>query len=236
MVTFRRHHPRRRGLRELHPIGHRAAPRAGCCRTCRWRTATNARASRRHRSSMAACTCSLPNRWTPSSPTCNRARPTIFISVPRLWLKFQQGVFAKMPPKKLDRFSASRPRPIVARKVRKGLGLDQVMLAASGSAPIPADLITWYRRLGLNLYEGYGMTEDNSYSHTSTAQFNAPGYVGVRAGRRAGADQPGRRDAHQVAGPVQRLLQAAGAHGRSRSPRTGSSAPATSASGAPTGC
>jgi long-chain acyl-CoA synthetase len=28
-----------------------------------------------------------------------RARPTVFISVPRLWLKFQQGVFAKMPPK-----------------------------------------------------------------------------------------------------------------------------------------
>ena len=31
----------------------------------------------------------------------NRARPTCFVSVPRLWLKFQQGVFAKMPPKKL---------------------------------------------------------------------------------------------------------------------------------------
>jgi long-chain acyl-CoA synthetase len=29
----------------------------------------------------------------------NRARPTCFVSVPRLWLKFQQGVFAKMPPK-----------------------------------------------------------------------------------------------------------------------------------------
>ena len=33
----------------------------------------------------------------------NRARPTTFISVPRLWLKFQQGLFTKMPPKKLDR-------------------------------------------------------------------------------------------------------------------------------------
>ena len=29
---------------------------------------------------------------------------TLFISVPRLWLKFQQGVFAKMPPKKLNTF------------------------------------------------------------------------------------------------------------------------------------
>jgi long-chain acyl-CoA synthetase len=33
-----------------------------------------------------------------------RARPTLFQSVPRLWLKFQLGVFSKMPPKKLGLF------------------------------------------------------------------------------------------------------------------------------------
>ncbi len=109
-----------------------------------------------------------------------RARPTSFVSVPRLWLKFQQGVFAKMPPKKLDRLlGIPIVGRLVARKVLKGLGLDHVLLAFSGSAPIPADLIAWYRRLGLNLLEGYGMTEDNSYSCASTAQFNAPGCVGV---------------------------------------------------------
>jgi long-subunit acyl-CoA synthetase (AMP-forming) len=67
----------------------------------------------------------------------------------------------------------------VARKVLKGLGLDQALLAGSGSAPIPAELITWYRRLGLNLSEGYAMTEDFAYSHNSTDAINAPGYVGV---------------------------------------------------------
>jgi len=109
-----------------------------------------------------------------------RARPTLFISVPRLWLKFQQGVFAKMPPAKLDRLlSIPILGGVVARKVRKGLGLDQVIVAGSGSAPIPPALIAWYRRIGLPLYEGYGMTEDNSYSHTSNARSNAPGYVGV---------------------------------------------------------
>ncbi len=109
-----------------------------------------------------------------------RARPTLFISVPRLWLKFQQGVFAKMSPNKLDRLlGIPILGRIVARKVLKGLGLDAVVSAASGSAPIPADLIAWYRKLGLNLFEGYGMTEDNSYSHASTEQFSVPGYVGV---------------------------------------------------------
>ncbi|HCY28340.1 MAG TPA: AMP-dependent synthetase, partial [Alteromonas macleodii] len=29
-------------------------------------------------------------------------QPTLFISVPRLWTKFQMGVLAKMPQKKLD--------------------------------------------------------------------------------------------------------------------------------------
>ena len=109
-----------------------------------------------------------------------RARPTLFISVPRLWLKFQQGVFAKMPPAKLDRLlGIPLLGRMVARKVLKGLGLDAVVQAGSGSAPLPADLIRWYRRLGLKLHEGYGMTEDNSYSHTSNERANEPGWVGV---------------------------------------------------------
>jgi len=104
----------------------------------------------------------------------------VFISVPRLWRKFQQGVFAKMPPAKLNRLlGLPLIGRLVARKVLTGLGLDQVLVAGSGSAPIPAELIVWVRRLGLALYEGYGMTEDNSYSHSSNAAHNAPGCVGV---------------------------------------------------------
>ena len=109
-----------------------------------------------------------------------RARPTIFISVPRLWLKFQQGVFAKMPAQKLDRLlRIPLLNTLVGKKVLTGLGLDQVRLAGSGSAPIPADLIAWYRRLGLNLLEGYAMSEDFAYSHLSTETHKLPGYVGV---------------------------------------------------------
>jgi long-chain acyl-CoA synthetase len=109
-----------------------------------------------------------------------RARPTLFISVPRLWLKFQQGVFAKMPPPKLERLlGIPILGRIVAKKVLKGLGLDAVRQAGSGSAPIPADLIRWYRKLGLKLFEGYGMTEDNSYSFSSNEHSSEAGYVGV---------------------------------------------------------
>ncbi len=108
-----------------------------------------------------------------------RARPTIFLSVPRLWLKFQLGVFRKMPPKKLSRLlKIPVVGGLVRRKVLAGLGLDQVRLAGSGSAPIPGDLIQWYRDLGLELLEGYGMSENFSYSHLSLPGKARVGYVG----------------------------------------------------------
>ncbi len=108
-----------------------------------------------------------------------RARPTLFISVPRLWQKFQSGVFAKMPPAKLARMMKIPILSwIVRRKILKGLGLEHVRVAGSGSAPIPADLLQWYRDLGLDLLEGYGMTENFSYSHASTRGEARVGYVG----------------------------------------------------------
>lgn len=108
-----------------------------------------------------------------------RAKPTVFLSVPRLWLKFQQGVQAKMPPAKL-KFLLALPwiGKKVGKKVLAGLGLDHVQMAGSGSAPISAELILWYRALGLNLLEGYGMSEDFAYSNSAAMGVQAPNYVG----------------------------------------------------------
>jgi long-subunit acyl-CoA synthetase (AMP-forming) len=112
----------------------------------------------------------------------NRANPTVFISVPRLWLKFQSGVFQKFPEAKLNRLlKIPIVKGIVRKKVLDGLGLGSVRIAASGSAPLPADLISWYERLGLDILEGYGMTEDSAYSHFSTPAKRKPGFVGVPA-------------------------------------------------------
>jgi len=109
----------------------------------------------------------------------NRAQPTIFLSVPRLWLKFQLGVFHKLPPEKLKRLlRIPLLNRVIKKKVLTGLGLQHVRLAASGSAPIPPDLIHWYRDLGLELLEGYGMSEDFAYSHASYPGHGRVGYVG----------------------------------------------------------
>ncbi|MDC8770212.1 AMP-binding protein [Roseateles albus] len=108
-----------------------------------------------------------------------RARPTIFFSVPRLWVKFQQGVQAKMPQKKLD-FLLSLPiiGGLVRRKIMKALGLDQCRIAAGGAAPMPVALLQWYRKLGLNICEGYGMTENLAVSHITLPGADQIGTVG----------------------------------------------------------
>ncbi|KZY64332.1 MULTISPECIES: AMP-binding protein [unclassified Oleiphilus] len=108
-----------------------------------------------------------------------RARPTVFISVPRLWAKFQLGVFQKMTPEKL-KFLQSIPiiSSLVNKKVLKNLGLDHCHFAVSGSAPLSEDIINWYRGLGLELMEGYGMSENFAYSHISMPGRARVGYVG----------------------------------------------------------
>ncbi len=108
-----------------------------------------------------------------------RAQPTIFGSVPRLWLKFQSGVHAKLPPKKL-RLLLSLPiiSGIVRKKVLDGLGLRQVRWAVTGSAPTPPEVVQWYGRLGLTLCDVYGMTENAAVSHCSVQGDARPGYVG----------------------------------------------------------
>ena len=108
-----------------------------------------------------------------------RARPTYFISVPRLWTKFQQGVFSKMPKAKLDRLmKIPIVRGLVKKKLLKALGLDAVRIAGGGAAPMPPALIGWYRELGLELLEGYGMTENFGVSHGSRVGEARTGYVG----------------------------------------------------------
>ncbi len=108
-----------------------------------------------------------------------RARPTIFFSVPRLWVKFQQGVHHKMPPAKLNRLlSIPLLGGIVRRKILKALGLDQCRIAAGGAAPMPMALLQWYSRLGLHINEGYGMTENLAVSHITEPGKNQQGSVG----------------------------------------------------------
>jgi long-subunit acyl-CoA synthetase (AMP-forming) len=108
-----------------------------------------------------------------------RCQPTLFIAVPRIWTKFQHGVFEKMPKEKLDKLlRIPLLNRLIKKKVLTGLGLQHVRYAGSGSAPLSHDILEWYRNLGLELLEGYGMSENIAYSHTTQPGRARTGYVG----------------------------------------------------------
>ena len=109
-----------------------------------------------------------------------RARPTALFGVPRIWTKFQLGVYSKIPEKRLDTllrlpFIGKR----VGRKVLAGLGLDALRIALSGAAPVPEALLRWYQRLGLDVLEVYGMTESCGYSHVCRPGQQTIGWIGL---------------------------------------------------------
>lgn len=111
-----------------------------------------------------------------------RSRSTLFFSVPRLFVRFQQGVFEKIPEKKLNRLLAI---PIlgwlVRKKILRRLGLNHTRIVAGGGAATPVEIINWYRKLGVNFVEGYGMTETGITHVPLPGQYRV-GFVGNAAG------------------------------------------------------
>ncbi|MGC9197359.1 MAG: AMP-binding protein [Acidobacteriaceae bacterium] len=107
-----------------------------------------------------------------------RARSTVFFSVPRLYARFQQKVYERVSEKRLRLLLAL---PVVdaltRRKIRRALGLDHTRILAGGGAATPVDLIRWYRSLGLNFIEGYGMTE-TGITHVPLPGSERVGFVG----------------------------------------------------------
>ncbi|HDM8157204.1 TPA: AMP-binding protein [Vibrio harveyi] len=92
-------------------------------------------------------------------------RPTLFISVPRLWTLFQQRIQDKLPQKKLNiLLKIPFVNSLIKKKLADGLGLDQARVLGCGSAPVSPALLEWYRSVGLNVTEAWGMTESFAYS------------------------------------------------------------------------
>lgn len=94
------------------------------------------------------------------SEDLNSCKPTSFFTVPRLWMKFQMGILSKVPQKKLDRLlKIPIISGIVKNKIRKNLGFSKVRFYATGTAPISPVTLEWFRKIGIEICEAWGMTE-----------------------------------------------------------------------------
>jgi len=111
-----------------------------------------------------------------------RAQPTTFFAVPRIWTKFQQRVNAQIPDKKLKLLlSIPIVSGIIRKKLTRALGLNAVDFPISGAAPMSTTLLAWYQKLGINILEGYAMTENLAYSHGTQVGLEKIGSVGSAA-------------------------------------------------------
>jgi long-chain acyl-CoA synthetase len=103
-------------------------------------------------------------------------RPTLLFAVPRIWQKFQQKVNYKLPQEKLEKLlRITLINKLIRKKSQKGMGLDKSRLLISGASPIALDLLQWYKDIGFEINEGYGMTENLAYGPA----LNLPGAVKI---------------------------------------------------------
>ena len=107
------------------------------------------------------------------------SQPSVFLGVPRIWTKFQQGILSKLPQKKLNiLLSIPIVSSLIKKKIQKGLGLSKARNIFTGAAPTPAALIRWFESIGIVIQEAYAMTENTCYSHVSLRENIKIGSVG----------------------------------------------------------
>jgi long-chain acyl-CoA synthetase len=119
------------------------------------------------------------------------ARPTFFVGVPRVWEKFEARIRAEVEEApaarqrlfnwaaaagaeacrvrddggKLsigNRLGALLAERVVGKKVFGELGLDRCAYAVSGAAPLAGSVQRFFQGLGLDLHQGWGMTETSA--------------------------------------------------------------------------
>ncbi len=134
-------------------------------------------------------------------------KPNIMFGVPRVWEKVYAGVNAalSMDPEKekavSEALEAAGPirekmtmgtateeeietynflDAVAFSTIRELVGLDQVEIAITGAAPIPAEMLSWFRTIGVPLSEIYGLSE--TCGPTTWEPYRVkPGSVGVAA-------------------------------------------------------
>jgi long-chain acyl-CoA synthetase len=82
-------------------------------------------------------------------------QPTFFFAVPRLWVKFKEGIDAAIPPAAQTNLSDEQKAAIATQ-----LGLGEAKFIITGSAPCPTDVQDWFLDKGIALRDAYGMTEN----------------------------------------------------------------------------
>jgi long-chain acyl-CoA synthetase len=105
-------------------------------------------------------------------------RPTLFVSVPRIWQKLRAAVEPAVPAWALDtgrravaleqrgeplpedlRAERERAERLVFGGIRERIGLDRCEVAVCAAAPVPREVLEFFHAIGLPILEVYGLSE-----------------------------------------------------------------------------
>ena len=134
-------------------------------------------------------------------------RPTILISVPRIYEKLRAGILAKaaessLIAKGIFKFAFSTAKKnlpyactgkkrkglfakryniankIVFTKLKDSLGLNRLKVAVSGGGPLSISDAEFFTGMNIQILEGYGLTETSPATHINRYNNSKPGSVG----------------------------------------------------------
>jgi long-chain acyl-CoA synthetase len=121
----------------------------------------------------------------------NEIKPTFLIGVPAVYRLLLDRIMRNINSKNLSRFLYKYPltRNIVAKKVRQSLG-ERTTFVSGGAALDPA-IAEGFHNLGLNLLQGYGITETSPIISAESPFKSKPGTTGeVLDGIEVSIDNP----------------------------------------------
>jgi long-chain acyl-CoA synthetase len=86
-------------------------------------------------------------------------RVTIFTGVPKLYHAMYEKLIAQISTRLIGRVMLAVAPRVVGAKIKQTLTDGQLRFLVSGSAPLDPGVALGFRRLGIGLLEGYGLTE-----------------------------------------------------------------------------
>jgi long-subunit acyl-CoA synthetase (AMP-forming) len=102
-------------------------------------------------------------------------RPQMFFSPPRLWEKLRAAAITRLG---LDPTSGNGIDSEHRDAILKQLGFDQLRVAVVGAAPCPPRVIEFWRALGVDLVEVYGLTESTGVATVGAVPLPPAGSAG----------------------------------------------------------
>ena len=110
----------------------------------------------------------------------SEVQPSVFFGVPRIYTKFQLGILSKFSQRKLDvLLSIPILSSFIKKTLKKKLGLGNAKVVVSGAAAMQVAQRNWFKKIGVNITIGYGMTENCAVTtQLPGSNFNKPGSVG----------------------------------------------------------